>query len=236
MINEAKEDQVNIIKEEDSIAKESVNESTEIKTETSSKLETTELNPKKEITPGEDIIKVEKVKKKRFIPTIGMAIGLMVYFAWGLTIFFLITGSTITRTVLVLLLIYQFCFAKKNESYLNFLRYMKPWEYFNSYTVHLEEELSPDHSLFSFHPHGVLGFGAAMSPAIHDILWDSVFCGSRAMINLPISGIFARWMGVQGVNNKNFKEFLKKRKKYYFCSWWIRRGYVNKIFAGKNIY
>jgi len=55
-----------------------------------------------------------------------------------------------------------------------------------------------------------------MSGAINDVLYESVFCGSRAMINLPISGIIARWMGVQGVNNKNFKDFLRKGKNIIF--------------------
>jgi len=93
---------------------------------------------------------------------------------------------------------------------------MKPWEYFRSYNVYTEVDLTPNKSIFSFHPHGVLGFGAAMSPAIHNILYDAYFCGSRAMINMPISGIIARWMGVQGVNQKNFKDLLKKEKNIIF--------------------
>jgi len=161
------------------------------------------------------LIKLEK-STSTFYPTIGMAIGLSIYFASSAAIFLLITGSLFTRTILILLLIYQFCFAKKSERYRNFLLYMQGYNWFKSYTVYAEEELSKDNSIFSFHPHGVLGFGAAMSGAKNETLHEANFCGSRAMINLPISGIFARWMGVQPVNNTSFKEFLRKGKNIIF--------------------
>jgi len=157
-----------------------------------------------------------QLSSQKFTSTIGMAIGIGVYFAWFFTIFFLIIGSILTRTILVLLLIYQFCFAKKNESYRRFLAYMKPWEYFKSYNVYTEVDLTPNNSIFSFHPHGVLGYGAAMSGALNNILYDAYFCGSRAMVRMPISGIIARWMGVQGVDQKNFKDLLKKGKNILF--------------------
>jgi len=36
------------------------------------------------------------------------------------------------------------------------------------------------------------------------------------MILIPFSGIFARWMGLVGVDNKNFKEFMKEGKNIKF--------------------
>jgi len=93
---------------------------------------------------------------------------------------------------------------------------MAPWEYFNSYEVHIEEELESSNSLFSFHPHGILGFGASMCGGKNETLYNSIFCGSRALINIPISGIIARWTGVQGVDNKNFKDFLRRGKNIIF--------------------
>lgn len=155
-------------------------------------------------------------KKNKILPIIGMCFGLLVYFASVITIFFLLTGSLFIRTILVLLLIYQYCFAKKSETYRKFLKFFEPWEVFKSYTVYTEEELKKEKSLFSFHPHGVLAFGTSMTGAKNEILYDACFCGSRAMMNLPLSGIIARWIGVVGVNNKNFKDIMKKGKNIIF--------------------
>jgi hypothetical protein len=179
-----------------------------------------EINSKQENTPILDekimtLIDKEKLSSK-ILSVIGMCIGLLVFFASILTIFFLITGSIYVRSVLILLLVYQFLFAKKSENYRRFLKYMRPWEIFNSYTVHTEEDLAPKNSLFCFHPHGILSFGPSMSGSKNEILYNSAFCGSRAMLNMPLSGIVARWMGVNGVNNKNFKDLMNQSRNIIF--------------------
>jgi hypothetical protein len=152
----------------------------------------------------------------KIFPFIGMSIGLLIYFSTFMTVFFLITGSILVRSILILILIYQFFFAKRSENYRRFLKFLRPWEIFNSYKLLIEEELKPDHSLFSFHPHGIMGFGVLICGAFNNILYDCVFCGSRALLYLPIGGIIARWMGVCGVNNKNFKELMNKGKNIIF--------------------
>jgi hypothetical protein len=160
---------------------------------------------------------INKLKTKhRIFPILGMFIGLLVYFASLLTVVFIFTGSTLFRTIFVLLLVYQFFFAKYSENYRNFLKFMRPWEIFTSYSVHCEKELENEKCLFSFHPHGVIGFGASMCGAMNEVLYKAYFCGSRAMINLPLSGIIARWMGVVGVDNKNFKDLMKQGKNIIF--------------------
>jgi len=162
------------------------------------------------------IIDASNSNASKIIPIIGMCMGLLVYFSSFMTVFVLITGSIFVRTILLILLIYQFLFAKRSEKYRQFLKFFRPWEIFKSYKLLIEEELKPDHSLFSFHPHGIMGFGPSMCGAFNDILYNCVFCGSRALLNLPISGIFARWMGVCGVNNKNFKALMKVGKNIIF--------------------
>jgi hypothetical protein len=163
----------------------------------------------------QEMINKQKLRPK-IIPIIGMCFGLTVYFAVLPTLYFLITGTLLVRTILILLLVYQYFLADKSENYRKFLLFMRPWEIFKSYTVHYEEELNNERSLFSFHPHGVLGFGPSMSGALNEVLLNSTFCGSRAMRNLPISGIVARWMGVFGVDNKNFKDLMRKNKNIIF--------------------
>jgi len=158
----------------------------------------------------------EIIKSSKILPTIGMCIGLLIYSSFFISIYYLINGSIYHRTIILILLVYQYLFAKRWENYRKFLKYLKPWEIFKSYSLHTEEQLKPDHCLFSFHPHGILSFGPSMSGGTNDCLYNSVFCGSRALLNLPISGIFARWMGVCGVNNKNFKDLMKHGKNIIF--------------------
>lgn len=172
--------------------------------------------------------------KDRIIPLIAILIGTMTFFAWMFTIFLIINGSTLTRTIIFILLIYQYTLAKKSDLYLKFLRWLNPFEYFENVELILEEPLKTSKSIFSYHPHGILAYGFQMTPAFNKTLYDSYSCGSRGMLSLPISGIFSRWMGLVGVDNKNFQEFMKKgifdlllRKEHAISSRWIRRGYTN---------
>jgi 2-acylglycerol O-acyltransferase 2 len=152
----------------------------------------------------------------RIKPIIGINIGLLAYFAWMFAIAFAIFGSTITRTILFILLVYQYCFAKKSEVYLQLLRWLAPFNYFDKSDLILEEPLKTSKSLFCYHPHGILAFGFSMSPAFSDVIYDAYHLGSRHMINIPISGIFARWMGLVGVDKKNFQGFMEKGKNMRF--------------------
>jgi 2-acylglycerol O-acyltransferase 2 len=138
-----------------------------------------------------------------------MFFGVLIYSAWIFVIPLLIIGSLYTKLLLIALLIYQYCFAKKSEAYRDFLRSLNPVGYFKSHNVIFEDEPERHNSLFAFHPHGVMSFGTSLSMAKNDVLYDSILCGSRALLNLPISGIFARLMGIEGVNNSRFKDIMK---------------------------
>ncbi len=161
-------------------------------------------------------IKIKPPERMLIFPILGTIQGMLVYFATFFSIFLLITSTTFTRTILIIILLYQFIFAKRSHMYRQYLKWMRPWEIFKSYDVKTHDTLEDHHSLFSFHPHGVMGFGPSMCAGLNDILYDAIFCASRAMANLPISGMFARWMGVQGVNHKNFKEIMNKGKNIIF--------------------
>ena len=147
---------------------------------------------------------------KRIIPLIGIFIGLLTFFAWMISTYLFITGSTFTRTILIILLVYQYTFAKKSDLYLDFVRFLNPFGYFDHVELILEEPLKESKSIFSHHPHGILAYGFSMSSAFNKTLYNAFHCGSRGMLNLPISGIFSRWMGLYGVNKKSFQELMKK--------------------------
>ena len=81
------------------------------------------------------IIDASNENPSKIIPIIGMCIALLVYFSSFMAVFFLITGSVLVRTILLILLIYQFLFAKRSEKYRQFLKYFRPWEIFKSYKL-----------------------------------------------------------------------------------------------------
>lgn len=169
----------------------------------------------RDLSTNKDMENTPPIKSK-FLPIIGMILSLFIFFAWMLAIFLLITGSTLVKTILVLLLIYQYCFAKRSETYRSILKYLHTWDYFDKVQLITETELKENKSLFCFHPHGVMAFGVPLAVSQHPVLYDSAFLGSRALLNLPISGIFARLLGLQGVDNKNFKRLMRKGRNIMF--------------------
>jgi len=153
----------------------------------------------------------------RIVPTIGISIGLFAFTAWMFTFFFLLTGSMYVRSILLVLLIYQYFFARKSELYRKFLRLLRPFDYFDKAELIIEDgDIQPTKSLICHHPHGILGYGFSLSVALNDNLYKTFHCGSRGMLNLPISGIFAKWLGLVGVDKKNFKEVMRKGKNIRF--------------------
>lgn len=154
--------------------------------------------------------------KRRVLPLMGISIALLIYFAWMFALYFVFKGSHTTKSILIAILIYQFFFARRSLLYLDFVKYFKPWEHFKSYELKIEEEIDKTNSLFCCHPHGVLHFGPHITRSLNETIFDSIFCGSRVMIMIPVSGLFARWMGLQGVDNTSFKGLMKKGKNIMF--------------------
>jgi len=101
---------------------------------------------------------------------IGMNIGLLSYTGWIVGSFFFIFGSSFTRSILLILLVYQYFFAKRSILYMEFLRWLTPFRYFDKYELVIEEPLKEGKSLFCYHPHGIAGFGMSMSAAFSNII------------------------------------------------------------------
>jgi len=141
---------------------------------------------------------------------IGMSIGISCYILCLITPVLLIYCGTICRTIVILILIYQYFFAGKNETFRRFFKWLKPYNYFNSTNIILEEELNVSNCLFAFHPHGVATMGFAFSSLLNETLNDCILCASRVLMILPLSGLFATWLGLKGVNQKNFINYMKE--------------------------
>jgi 2-acylglycerol O-acyltransferase 2 len=90
-------------------------------------------------------------------------------------------------------------------------------DYFKHVELIIEDgQLKETKSLICQHPHGIVGVGFTMSIAFNDVLYKTFHCGSRSMLNLPISGIFARLLGLVGVDQNTFKDLMKKGKNLRF--------------------
>ncbi len=94
-----------------------------------------------------------------------------------------------------------------------FLKYFQVANYFNNYEIIYEEELQKQHSLFVIHPHGVIGVGFALLQGYCDILFEnSTGLVSSVLLNLPVSGLLATWMGGQPVKQNNFEKLMQVGK------------------------
>ena len=151
------------------------------------------------------------------ISIIGITLTISMFTLWLLAFIILYYGSMITKTIIVLIYIYQILIADKNPLYIKFYTYCNLNGYFKSYTLIVEEELHKDKVLLCTHPHGIISLG--MGSAIfhqNSILKNFIICGTRFVRFLPISGIIARWIGIQGVNHQNFKKFMNEGKNIVF--------------------
>jgi len=143
---------------------------------------------------------------------IGMTIGISSYIAWIPTVYFILFGGTTIRTIIGIILIYQYFFATKSDLFRSFMGWLKPYNYFNSTNIIVEEELRDNKCLFGFHPHGVGTMGFSFSSFLNETLNKTVLGASRVMTTLPISGLFSKLLGATGVNPKNFVSYMKKGK------------------------
>ena len=138
-----------------------------------------------------------------------MSLGISCYVLCIITPYFLIYGGSTIRIILTIILIYQYFFSNKSENFRALMNWLKPYNYFNSTNLLLEEELQENNSLFSFHPHGAATMGFAFSNMLNDTLNRATYCASRVLTSLPLSGLLATWLGLHGVNQKNFINMMK---------------------------
>jgi hypothetical protein len=155
-------------------------------------------------------------RREKVLALLCLCLGVLIYIAWVITIPLFIFGNNYIRTTIICIIIYQLFFAKRSERYKSFLRSMNSFNYFKSYKLHFEEEPKDNNCLFAFHPHGCMGVGVSQVMATNDFFYDTILCASRALTYIPISGLFAKLMGVQGVDNKTFERLMKEGKNMSF--------------------
>jgi len=132
-------------------------------------------------------------------------------------LFVMLYMPVIIKTIFIIMVITQFFFNGRIDPYYNFIKYLKVQNYFKSYTIICEEEISKENTILPFAPHGIVA--NATSSAVCSG-WDSLdnfkILASRLVIYIPLSGFFARLLGIQGVDSKNFLQNMEKKKNILF--------------------
>jgi len=153
----------------------------------------------------------------RIFPLIGMIIGIMAMFGSMISAVVFYYGSSTVKLIIISLLFYQYLFAKKSHAIRSFLLFFRTTDYFDEYKIIYEEELLKQKSLFVVHPHGICGVSFALLQGYCEMLYEnSIGLVSSVLINLPISGILAKWMGASSVKQKNFEKLMSEDKNICF--------------------
>jgi hypothetical protein len=158
--------------------------------------------------------------KSKIKPIISLIMLLLTLISCPLGLILLFTGSITTKIFLIICLIYQFFFCKKQHWFVLFIRKINPTLYFKSYgsiidkrdNIEVASVLSDSKSLFCFSPHGVIGISFMMEAVMNEYIYCSSVCSSRGIIYTPFTGIFAQWFGFESVDNIRFENDMKKGK------------------------
>jgi hypothetical protein len=155
--------------------------------------------------------------REKVLAHLCLCLGVLIYTAGMITIPLFIFGNFHIRATILCIVIFQLFFAKRSDKYKSFLRSMNSFNYFKSFRLHFEEEPKDNNCLFAFHPHGCMGVGVSQVMATNDFFYNNtIVCVSRALTYVPISGLFAKLMGVEGVDNKTFERLMKEGKNLSF--------------------
>jgi hypothetical protein len=164
-------------------------------------------------------VKIEMNTEKRYkiFSYVGIFLVSCLFTMWIFAIILLIKGNGLIRTLVLIICVLQFTVKDGVYHYRKFLQWCKIQNYFDSYSIIFEEKLQKSKLLLCSQPHGIIsiGMGMALFSGI-PLLFDLVMCGTRFVRMLPLSGLFARMAGIQGVNNDNFKQLMKQEKNIVF--------------------
>jgi hypothetical protein len=121
------------------------------------------------------------------------------------------------KIIFIILVISQYFFEGRIEFFYNFIKYLKVQNYFKSFTIICEDEISKNNTMLPFSPHGIIANTISSAVCSGWVSLDNFkILATRLVIYIPLSGFFARLLGIQGVNSKNFIRNLEKNKNIIF--------------------
>lgn len=155
--------------------------------------------------------------KAKLLALFGYILIGSIFFAWILPIYLFFAYGIYMKSSILVLVLYQLSINKRSEWFFQILENLQIYNYFKSYTVIFEEDVEDNKSLLCVHPHGIVGLslGSLLVSGIGCMKKLKV-CGTRFVRYLPVSGIIARWIGIDGVNHNNFKTYMEEGKNIIF--------------------
>jgi len=101
--------------------------------------------------------------------------------------------------------------------YFDFVSFFETHRYYKSFTCICEEEIQTENCLLPSHPHGIIAnvVSASILNGFSFLKKVEIF-GTRFIRFIPVGGLFARMIGIEGVDNKNFKKRMNQRKNILF--------------------
>lgn len=145
--------------------------------------------------------------------------------------FVLLYCNIYLKTFFIAIVISQFFFEGRIDTWYNFIKYLQVQKYFKSFTIISEDEVHKENTILPFSPHGIVA--NACSSAVcsgWEPLDNFKVLASRLVIYIPLSGFFARLLGIQGVDSKNFLGNMKNRRNILF----IPGGYECATYTNDN--
>jgi hypothetical protein len=131
------------------------------------------------------------------------------------------------KVLLILIAIFQNLILSRVNSYFQFIQFFLSHKYYKSFTCIVEEEIKPQNWIFPSHPHGIIAnvVSAALLNGSFN-LDKAITFGTRFVRFIPLGGLFARLIGIEGVDNNNFKKLMKEGKNILFIPRWIWMRYT----------
>ena len=150
---------------------------------------------------------------------IGILFGLSSIYSAFYAVFLFIIGGMYLRSFLILLLCYQYFYAKKNSLIKKLMLWLNAANYFEKVQFQYEEEINEndDKSMFPCHPHGLFCFSVFLHhPNNNGIFSKSKLLMARPAYYLPFGGLIHSLYGSSTVNPQSFNKLLKDKTNVCF--------------------
>ena len=162
---------------------------------------------------------MEKLNDKKFYNFIGLflASGWLIISMTGMFLF--IIGNIYIKSILIIALIFQYFFAKKNLLIEKLFVALKPHNYIKSMKIIYEGEKPKNiKSMYCFHPHGFLCLSGIFAHSIDEEIRKYPILASRGALLCPFGGIFLTLYGLLPVDPKNIKKLMNNNQVNFFLN------------------
>ncbi len=155
--------------------------------------------------------------KEKILSIIGICLFSLPFIGIFFFLICLFYGNFMIKLFVISIAFLQNLIPSRINFYFKFVQFFQVYKYYKSYTIILEEELEENNILLPSHPHGIIC--NVLSASIlngHEILSKAIIFGTRFVRFIPLGGLFARIIGIEGVDSNNFIRRMHQGKNIIF--------------------